>query len=168
VTCPACGRALSQTTVGDLTVDACAGGCGGIWFDNFELQKVDDADEGAGEELLDIPVDPALHVDQTQRYRCPKCPDPPVMMRHFESVQRKVTVDQCPRCNGTWLDAGELRTIRSEYQTDDDKQAAADEYFHDVFGTQLDEAHAEGEAGLERTRAFQRHFRFLYPGSMRI
>ena len=65
--CPACGRTLTQKTVGDLTVDVCAGGCGGIWFDNFELQKVDQGSEALGDQLLDIPVDASLQVDRTQR-----------------------------------------------------------------------------------------------------
>jgi Zn-finger nucleic acid-binding protein len=168
VTCPACGRALSTKTVGELDVDVCAGGCGGIWFDNFELQKVDESSERLGDELLDVPVDPSLQVDRTQRYRCPKCPDPPVMMRHFESVERKVTVDQCPRCNGTWLDAGELRTIRGEYATEADRDAAAEAYFGELFGSQLAAEHEAGEAGLASARQFQQRFRLLFPGSTRI
>jgi Zn-finger nucleic acid-binding protein len=167
VTCPACGRALAQRTVGDLTVDACEGGCGGIWFDNFELQKVDEPSEAVGEQLLDISADPALTIDRTQRYRCPKCDPPPVLMRHFESIQRKATIDQCPSCNGVWLDPGELRTIRSEYPSDAAKQAAADAYFADMF-PQLAAEHEAGEAGLEEARAFQRRFHFLFPSSTRI
>jgi len=40
--CPACGNILEQMTVGDVTVDVCQRGCGGIWFDNFELEKFDE------------------------------------------------------------------------------------------------------------------------------
>ena len=40
--CPACGNELSQMVAGEITVDVCKGGCGGIWFDHFELQKVDE------------------------------------------------------------------------------------------------------------------------------
>lgn len=35
--CPACARELTKTTAGPITVDACVGGCAGVWFDNFEL-----------------------------------------------------------------------------------------------------------------------------------
>lgn len=27
-------------------------GCGGVWFDNYELKKFDEAEEGAGAELV--------------------------------------------------------------------------------------------------------------------
>ena len=37
--CPACGNVLKEMTVSDISVDVCQGGCGGIWFDNFELKK---------------------------------------------------------------------------------------------------------------------------------
>ncbi len=84
VECPACGNGLTQMTAGGITVDACAGGCGGIWFDRYELMRVDESHESAGEELLDVERDPALSVDHTKRLRCPKGDDA-VMMRHFFS-----------------------------------------------------------------------------------
>ena len=56
--CPVCGRTLGRRTVGGLRVDVCEGGCGGIWFDQFELKKVDESSESAGEALLDIERDP--------------------------------------------------------------------------------------------------------------
>ena len=44
--CPACGRKLAEITVDDVTVDICRHGYGGIWFDGYELQQVDEAHEG--------------------------------------------------------------------------------------------------------------------------
>jgi len=43
VDCPVCANILT-TTAGRITVDACEGGCGGIWFDRYELMRVDEAD----------------------------------------------------------------------------------------------------------------------------
>ena len=93
--CPACSNELTQMTVGDVTVDVCKDGCGGIWFDNFELKKFDEPHESAGEELLDIERNPDVQVDHEQRFNCPKC-DGIVMMRHFFSVKHKVQIDECP------------------------------------------------------------------------
>src|SRR5215212_3483230 len=98
-------------TVEGISLDVCRGGWGGIWFDRYELMKVDESRESAGEELLDIERDPTLVVDHEKRLRCPKDPGV-VMMRHFWSVKRQVTLDECPNCGGYWLDAGELATIR--------------------------------------------------------
>jgi len=111
--CPACSRKLTETQVGAVAVDVCHGGCGGIWFDAFELQRVDEQHEAAGERLLEIPRDPAVVVDATRKRACPRC-DGIKLKRHFFSARRKVEVDQCPSCGGYWLDAGELEQIRAE------------------------------------------------------
>ena len=71
--CPACGNELKAVGVGDITVDVCENGCGGIWFDQFELQKVDEAHESAGEKLLHIKRDSGASVDPNARLNCPKC-----------------------------------------------------------------------------------------------
>jgi len=113
--CPACFNQLSQMTVGSVTVDVCRGGCGGIWFDAFELQRVDEPQESAGQWLLNIERDPSIHVDTVRKRDCPKC-DGVKLKRHFFSPKRKVEVDQCPGCGGYWLDAGELEKIRDEME----------------------------------------------------
>ena len=73
--CPACENELQQMTVADVTVDVCKGGCGGIWFDNFELKKFDEPHESAGEVLLDTEPDKAITVDHSKKLKCPKCDD---------------------------------------------------------------------------------------------
>jgi uncharacterized protein len=126
--CPACDRVLTQLTVGKLTVDVCQGGCGGIWFDNFELRKVDDPQEFEGGALLHVGRDENVVVDTDRRRKCPKCPNI-VMMRHFFSEQRQVEVDECPGCGGVWLDDGELSMIRKENATVAARENAAKAYF---------------------------------------
>jgi len=143
--CPACGNALTEQTVADVTVDVCDGGCGGIWFDNHELGKLDDRDEAAGEELLDVACDPSVTVDHDAVWGCPRCGHP-AMMRHFYSPQRAVEVDECPQCGGVWLDAGELRTIRAQYAGAAERQAARREAAHAIYRKHLDQLKAEIQA----------------------
>ena len=111
--CPACFNSLSSTTVGKLTVDVCRGGCGGIWFDAFELQQVDEPQEPAGAWLLDIERDPQLRVDASRKRACPKCEGVKLKRRYF-SAKRTFEIDECPACGGYWLDAGELEKVREE------------------------------------------------------
>lgn len=110
--CPACFNALRELQVGSLVVDVCHG-CGGIWFDAFELQRVDEEAEVAGERLLQIDHDPRVVVDPSRKRECPRC-EGVKLHRHFFSAKRRVQVDQCPNCAGYWLDAGELAAIRAE------------------------------------------------------
>ena len=111
--CPACGGALTPVDVSGLTIDVCQGGCAGIWFDQAELRSIDEPAAKAGEILVALAGKPQVTVNVTKRRRCPRCPDS-VLMRHFYSAKRAVTVDECPTCAGTWLDGGELEKIRRE------------------------------------------------------
>jgi Zn-finger nucleic acid-binding protein len=111
--CPACFNELTQTQVGSLVVDVCQRGCGGIWFDVFELERVDEEGEVAGEPLLHINRDERIVVDPSRKRDCPRCAEVR-LHRHFFSAKRRVEVDQCPNCGGYWLDAGELAEIRAE------------------------------------------------------
>jgi Zn-finger nucleic acid-binding protein len=163
VTCPACGHALSTRTAGDVTVDVCDGGCGGMWFDHWELQKVDEQTESAGESLLDVRRDPGVVVDPAERYQCPKCTDGVVLMRNFWSVKRDVTIDECPECGGVFLDAGELARIRGDFPTEEARHAAADAYFKEVVDPMLDDEREKSAEELAKAQAFARAFRFICP-----
>lgn len=110
--CPRCGNSLSATRTGSLETDICHS-CAGIWFDRFELSKVDEAHELLGEFLLDevLPRDRPL-VSTSSRLRCPKDTDV-VMMRRKFSPEQSIMIDECPACGGVWLDADELSAIRA-------------------------------------------------------
>ena len=129
--CPACGHELSSLTVGALTIDVCRGGCGGIWFDNFELEKVDEAREQLGQELLGMEFDPGTEVQRTRR-DCPRCIGV-VMMQHRFSPDKPVMVDECPKCGGVWLDGGELEDIRRQTPTAEDRKQAAQRRLNQFF-----------------------------------
>ncbi len=160
--CPACSNTLQQMTAGDVQVDICKNGCGGIWFDNFELKKFDEPHESEGESLLEIERDENLVIDRTKRFNCPKC-DNIVMMRHFFSVKKEVQVDECPGCGGIWLDAGELGKIRSLFETEQERHEAAEQYFAEIFGDKLKAMTAENEAKLQKANKISNMFRFICP-----
>lgn len=126
--CPACGSELAEMAVADLRVDVCRGGCGGIWFDHRELAKVDDREESAGQTLLDIERRPDVQVDHGALRVCPRCGRPHIMTRHFYSPKREVEVDECSRCEGVWLDPGELATIRAQFADAAERQAGFRRY----------------------------------------
>jgi len=160
--CPACSSQLQQISVSDVTVDVCKGGCGGIWFDHFEIKKFDEPHESAGDKLLQTERDAELTVDHTKKLKCPKCDDI-VMMRHFFSIKKEVQVDECPACGGFWLDSGELGKIRSLFNTEDERHKAAREYFSEVFGDQFAAMKAESEEKLKKARKIANMFRFICP-----
>jgi Zn-finger nucleic acid-binding protein len=111
--CPACYNELAARHAGGIEVDVCQDGCGGIWLDAFELQKVAETDSTSGEDLLNIQQNPAIVVDHGRKRECPRCPGIK-LQRHYYSAARRVQVDECPNCGGYWLDAGELALVRAE------------------------------------------------------
>jgi len=122
--CPACQRTLSPVTIAGRTVEVCSQGCAGIWFGSGELGRFTDPNEPAGLALATFAGTSQVQVDINPRRRCPKCSDS-LLMRHFFSAKRAVTVDECPTCAGVWLDAGELGRILSEYPSVEARRLAA-------------------------------------------
>ncbi|MFQ5744031.1 MAG: zf-TFIIB domain-containing protein [Acidobacteriota bacterium] len=159
--CPACDGQMNEKEAGGIKVDVCDG-CGGIWFDQFELMKVDEPHESAGESLLEIGAGKSAVVRRDQQRACPRC-DGMQLRRHFFSVKKDVEVDECPECGGIWLDAGELGSIRSQFDSDEDREKAADEYFEEIFGSQLAAMREESEEQAQKARRIAWAFRFICP-----
>jgi len=160
--CPACDGTLCEKEAGGIIVDVCEGGCGGLWFDNFELRKFDEPHEAEGEALLDVETDPAALVDLAVRRECPVCPGI-VMMRHPFSPCDEVEIDECPKCGGVWLDAGELATIRTRFSTDEQRAEAAKAWLDKKVNAQLDQARQEDKESEARTHRLAHLLRFLCP-----
>lgn len=161
--CPACNHELTEVKVADINVDICKGGCGGIWFDNFEFKKFDEPHESAGCALLNIEKNEKIKVDPKKRRNCPRCTGSVIMMRHFESVKKRIEVDECPKCGGLWLDSGELAVIRDLYNTESEKSKAAEACLTEVFGGELERMKNESEAKLKSARKIANALRFLCP-----
>jgi uncharacterized protein len=95
-----------------MTLDICYGGCGGIWFDQAELEKVSARAATTLHTVWQVPVG---NVKLTEPRLCPRCPEQVLDRKWFSPVQ-KVEIDECPKCHGIWLDAGEFSRIYDEIQ----------------------------------------------------
>jgi Zn-finger nucleic acid-binding protein len=153
---------MEEVKIDGVSVDVCRRGCGGAWFDRFELQKMDEAHEQAGERLLEIEIAGDLQVDHSKKRKCPRCSNV-ALMRHFFTPRREIEVDECPACAGIWVDRNELRKIRDQFATEEDRDKAAREYIEDAFSEDLDEMREQSEATLDKARKFARLFRFICP-----
>lgn len=161
--CPTCNIELSPVTVEEIQLDVCKDGCGGIWFDRFELQKMDEPHEFTDENLIDIlAVETSAAFDQSQKRNCPKC-EGIVMMKHFFSVRKEVQVDHCPKCAGYWLDDGELFKIRKQYQSESERDQAASQYFSGLFDDELANMKKESEEKAQRAKKIANMFKLICP-----
>ena len=108
--CPACKNPLREKNAGVVTLDVCYGGCGGIWFDAAELERVS---ARAATSLHTIWQVPTGKVTPGGPRLCPRCPEQVLDCKWFSDL-KQVEIDQCPRCGGIWLDAGEFSRIYEE------------------------------------------------------
>ena len=117
--CPVCKKRMEEEDFGDAHVDVCAG-CHGIWFDWFELSKLDEEDEGFGKALKEALKYDADHEKRKTPIKCPKCGMR--MHQHKYQMANQTDVDECYNCGGFFLDAGELKTIRENAMTEEERE----------------------------------------------
>lgn len=161
--CPACDSNLDKISIEDIELDVCNNGCGGIWFDNFELQKMDESHEFTDENLIELlSIKSKLDPDQSKKFNCPKCKDI-VMMRHFWSTRKQIVVDHCPKCAGYWLDEGELFKIRHQYRTEGERKDAASDYYASFFDYELSLMRQESKEKAEHAHRIANMFRLVSP-----
>ncbi|HLA83783.1 MAG TPA: zf-TFIIB domain-containing protein [Thermoguttaceae bacterium] len=160
--CPACDHELHVMEAGGVVVDVCDGGCGGIWFDHFELRKFDEPRESEGETLIEVGRNPNTVVDRSVRRLCPHCAGI-VMMRHSYSPNDEVEIDECPNCGSIWLDAGELAGIRERFATDEQRSEAAKAWLDRTVTAQLERARGEDSRRQANARRIAHVLRFLCP-----
>ena len=85
-------------------------GCGGILFDNREMEKFDTPAENIDVILQSIKNKNFDTVDEAATRICPICAAP---MVKIGAAQGKVKIDTCYTCGANFLDNNELQLIRN-------------------------------------------------------
>lgn len=111
-TCPACGAVMKKIFIpsSGINIDICAEGCGGLFFDNQELQQFnkDDKDISEIKEVLEGKT--FKSVDDSQTRICAAC-GKPMVKTSIKGIG--IQIDTCYSCGGVFLDNGELDIIRA-------------------------------------------------------
>lgn len=112
INCPACGCEMKKIWMPEagVNIDICLEGCGGIFFNNRELDKFDESHENINEILEAIKNKEFKKVDEAEVRICPLCD---VSMVKMGACSGSVEIDVCNTCGGKFLDNGELQKIRS-------------------------------------------------------
>ena len=135
IKCPACGKEMNKIYIhsANCNIDICVDGCGGIFFDNRELKKFDEQHENIDEVLAQYKNKEYIKQDESIDRTCPVCGS--VMVKHKFSAKNNVEIDECYYCGAIFLDYGELEALRKEYETEEDRKMAFEQYFeqkHDL------------------------------------
>jgi Zn-finger nucleic acid-binding protein len=96
--CPRCELEMQLLNVRDIELDVCPK-CMGIWFDPKELDKV----LGASSSFEEMAY---LSKPLGENIKCPSCGE----VMEYSTIEN-TTIDFCRKCEGVWLDAGELTEL---------------------------------------------------------
>jgi uncharacterized protein len=112
IPCPKCSGHLEPTTYAAIEVDRCTH-CAGIWFDSLEAEALKTIQ---GSESLDVGnTEIARQSDAIDRkILCPRCRIPTIRMLDLD--QYSIWYECCPKCQGIWLDAGEFKQFKQNFQ----------------------------------------------------
>ncbi len=107
--CPKCGIIeLTPNVFEDVKIDSCQK-CNGVWLHKGELNKIAHPHEG---DLEYCSVD-HIAEDRVSDCYCPQCKDVKLKKVNFISYS-DIVLEYCSKCEGIWMDRGELDAINSE------------------------------------------------------
>jgi MFS transporter, PAT family, beta-lactamase induction signal transducer AmpG len=106
IRCPKCRADMEQINYEGVEVDRCRH-CKGLWFDAGEIQSL--ADKNAAAELDTGEVAVGQQHNAMQDYDCPRCSG--TMARAVDAREPHISFETCTDCQGSFLDAGELRDL---------------------------------------------------------
>ncbi len=114
--CPACGKDMEKVKMHDegLFLDVCLNGCGGIYFDNRELEKFDEKTENI-DDLTAAYKGRTFETAEDRDRVCPSCGNN--FVKHFVGVEMDVKIDDCYSCGGKFFDFCELEKMREQYNS---------------------------------------------------
>jgi Zn-finger nucleic acid-binding protein len=128
-----------------------------MWFEQGELRMLDEQNEGLGAALEAALRSPRQNDGTRGPLTCPKCGI--AMHAHRYKRAQQINMDECYKCGGMFLDAGELTDIRTNYMSDEEVEAYADQLMSAVPG--FAEAEKELAEREQRTEAVRKMTKFL-------
>ena len=107
INCPKCHVPMRPLRAGTFTVDRCEK-CLGLWLDKGERLKI--LKDKKLVDAIDIgPEETGKQHDEITQIDCPRCGVP---MHHVtDRAQKHIGFEFCRECQGSFLDAGELRDL---------------------------------------------------------
>ena len=102
-TCVKCTSVLDKSMVGDIEVDLCPS-CGGLWLDRGELEKIGESTQENLDSLRQsLGGSPKPEPPSETSTHCPACEG---TLKELKIGM--IAIDFCDKCEGLFLDKGEL------------------------------------------------------------
>ncbi|MFA5802640.1 MAG: zf-TFIIB domain-containing protein [Thermoleophilia bacterium] len=138
-----------------ILLDQCDG-CGGVWFDGFELFQVDEAEaskiDQLDKEALRFPA------GSQESPACPRC-GAPLSAFHDPNIPSNIQLLICAKCEGLWANHGDLAGYtqsREKGRAKPDPKLAAE--YDKMLESQSSRKYWEGMEGIARDIGGRRDF----------
>lgn len=109
-----------MNTSGEVSVATCPT-CGGMYLQHGALNRLVEPSARGDFESSTVEGDTFQHADEYGPIRCPH--DGATMSKVDFNVDTSIILDFCKRCEGFWVDAKELNSIRAEVKRLDEADA---------------------------------------------
>jgi len=158
--CPACKNVLTKIVQAGVKVLVCQNECGGLWFSQSQLRRLEELKSGLGSSLLKIERADGVKVYRGAEHICPQCKTT-LLFRHFFSKELDTEVNQCAKCGGFWIDVAGLAKLQS--LNGQQKQKAVGKYFAIIFYKKILGIHILNEDVAKAVKTIIQIFQFLCP-----
>ena len=158
--CPACENVLTKFINAGVKVLACKDECGGLWFSQSQVKRLEKFKSGLGASLLKIKRADGVKVYRGVEHICPQCKTT-LLFRHFFSKEFDTEVNQCAKCGGFWVDFSGLAKLQS--MSGQKKQKALDQYFSIIFYKKIRGIYILNEDVAEAIKNINLILQFLCP-----
>jgi len=111
--CPACGNEMTKVYISEkgINIDICANSCGGMYFDNQEIQEFSSPYDDLSEIKEFITGKNFMPVDESQTRICPVCKIPMI-----KTYALGIQIDTCYKCGGIFLDNEEFLKVKDKFK----------------------------------------------------
>lgn len=107
--CPKCKGQMEMIIYNGIEIDRCEQ-CHGLWFDHLEKEDLKNLEGSESIDVGDEFMGAARYntrYNQIREITCPKCQSE---MRHIVNHDPwEIHFESCPKCHGSFFDAGEFR-----------------------------------------------------------
>ncbi|MEO2044653.1 MAG: zf-TFIIB domain-containing protein [Nitrospinaceae bacterium] len=158
--CSACENELQKIVVAGITVHACLGECGGLWFDRFQFNKIKLLQPGIGKSLVTIERAEGVKFYRGAEHPCPACKTT-LLYRHFFNADWDTEIDQCSKCRGFWIDLAGLAKLQT--LPANQRIQAVEKYFNTIINKKLVGMRFRHGDMAEQALILEQIFLFLCP-----
>lgn len=139
IDCPACGKRMEKIYIERINkhIDICSQGCGGIFFDNREMEHFCNKNDNIDEILAIYENKDFKTIPDDKEILCPYCGAKMVKIGNG-TADESFKIDCCYTCGAKFLNGYELQKLQNAPQFNEDVAQKYKDWFMSMYGEDMD------------------------------